>query len=91
MKKDQQNHVAVVFRKYRKFDEVIALFPYLLWNRKGDVTGYVQNGQHVPVDYEGCIAESRPATEEEIKPLLGELNGQGYSDLRILKRRGILG
>ena len=74
----------VMFRFWR--GEVIALFPYLLWNHKGNVTSYMHVGQHGEADYYGIIRGSKPATEDQYKDLFQELESIGYN-LEIVKKR----
>lgn len=77
----------VVFRKFRKGGEVIALFPEEPWNPDaGTVTSYMHVGQHSDADYDHVVAISRPAREDEYRPLLAELKSIGYDDLHVMKR-----
>ncbi len=77
----------VVFRKFRKGGEVIALFPDEPWNPDaGTVTSYMHVGQHSDADYDHVVALTRPAREHECQPLLAELKSIGYDDLRVMKR-----
>jgi len=75
----------VIFRK-EKDGEILALFPYSLWNFAGDVVCYAHLGQHGAADYNGCIRKSKPAKPEEYKDLLNELQGLGYN-LRVIKKQ----
>lgn len=79
----------VVFRVWTRSQyqrgEVIALFPDVDEGR-GTCSSYMHVGQHGGADYMGCIYRTRPATEEEYKPLATELESIGYK-LRVVKRR----
>jgi len=77
----------VVFRKFKDDGALIALFPEVPWNAgKGTVTSYMHVGQHGDACYGHVIAASRPAREEEYRPLLAELKSLGYDDLRVMMR-----
>jgi len=66
---------------------VMALFPTHAHDIYGNYCGsYMHVGQHGAADYRGCIECTRPATEQEAKPLLRELRQIGYDNLRIVKR-----
>ena len=67
-----------------KEGEVFALFPTLP-SSGYYCESYEHVGQHSGADYHGCIQESRPATVEESKALVRELEGRGYR-LRVVKR-----
>ena len=75
----------VIFRK-EKDGEIIALFPYSLWNFAGVITCYAHVGQHGAADYNHCIRKSKPAKPEEYKDLFAELESLGYN-LRVIKRQ----
>lgn len=79
----------VVFRVWTRTEyqrgEVIALFPDVDTGR-GTCSSYMHVGQHAAADYMGSIHRSRPATEEEWKPLATELESIGYK-LHVVKRR----
>ena len=76
----------VTFRKFPD-GEIIALFPELSWDNRGNVTSYLHNGQHGPADYTGVILRTTLATEEEYKDLLRELvEIVEYDDLKIIKK-----
>ena len=81
MKKDVEI-TQVQFRKFK--GEIIAVFPYEIF-RGTLVNSYAHLGQH-----SGCMANinnvSKPATEQEYKPLLNELESIGYN-LQVIKRR----
>lgn len=64
----------------------VAFFPTAPWSlNPHECTCYAHVGQHsaASVDY---AASLKPATEEQYAPLLRELKGRGYSDLRIVRR-----
>lgn len=89
MKKDKEK-TDVIFRvditKQFKGD-VMAIFPYIVENTKGDVRLYVHVGQHFSGDYNICIQTSRLATKKEAKYLKAELEqGFGYN-LNVVKKR----
>ena len=81
MKKDVEI-TQVQFRKFK--GEIIAVFPYEVWNST-DVASYMHVGQHSGC-YWGINYYSKPATEQEYKPLLNELESIGYN-LQVIKRR----
>lgn len=66
--------------------DVLALFPYEIVNRVGNCSSCQHVGQHSSADYDHCIKNSRPATEEEYGPLKAELEARGYN-LRVIQRR----
>ena len=79
----------VVFRKWKKYGTVIALFPY----QKGSTTGqycdsYEHVGQHGDADYMGVLSITTPATDEEAAPLKQELESIGYRLHVRTKRQG---
>ena len=75
----------VIFRMDRE-GVVFALFPELPADNFGYFcTCYQHIGQHCAADYQGCIAESRPATPAEYADLEAELRQRGY-DLEIRQR-----
>jgi hypothetical protein len=82
---EKDNYITeVVFRMWDK--EVLALFPYSMYNHTGSVNSYAHVGQHSGANYEHCIKSTRPATEKEYKRLKIELESIGY-DLKVVKRR----
>jgi hypothetical protein len=75
----------VIFRMDRE-GIVFALFPELPSDNHGlYCTCFQHVGQHCAADYQGCIAESRPATPAEYAALEAELRQRGY-DLEIRQR-----
>ena len=67
--------------------EILAIFPYEIYNFKGNVNCYQHVGQHGEADYRHCIDTlTTPATEEEAKDLKAELESIGYN-LKVMKKR----
>ena len=62
-----------------KEGNVFALFPHEVSTLQGHVTCYQYVGQHSSADYQGCIKDSRPASEAEYAPLKKELESIGYN------------
>ena len=83
MKKDTHT-TEVVFRMFN--DEVIALFPYSIYNHTGTIDSYMHIGQHSESDYNHCIKATKPATKKEYIELKKELSSIGYN-LKVIKRR----
>lgn len=79
----------VIFRKFPHNGEVMALFPDQYNERNGNIGSYLHNGQHAETapDFGDTVA----AEWHEYNPLHVELIGQGYHDLKIVKRFGKLG
>ena len=76
----------VVFRKWKRVNVVIALFPEI----PSDILGrycesYEHVGQHGVADYHGVVLHSRPATPTESADLRRELESIGYK-LRLINR-----
>lgn len=86
-RRPQKTKVLFRFVKYPDgVREVLALFP----REAGDMNPatcscYAQCGQHSTADLAGMIAQSRPATAAESRPLLRELRRIGYK-LDVRKR-----
>lgn len=63
--------------------EILAYFPGLKADNKGNFTSYAHIGQH-----SACspyyVAPLRAANKDQYTPLLNELKGQGYNDLKVL-------
>ena len=77
----------VIFRKLRCDGSIIALFPEVPWDpEENTVTSYMHVGQHGGANYQHIIAKTRPACEDEYRPLLAELKSIGYDDLHMMKR-----
>jgi hypothetical protein len=73
--------VDVMFRvNKRDGGDVFALMPGVGGTRDANTcTSYQHVGQHCSADLMLCIQHSRPATPEEYKPLLAELQRRGYA------------
>lgn len=70
--------VDVIFRKDRE-GVVYALMPGLAGtNNPHTCTSYEHNGQHSSAALSGCINASKPASDEESRGLLKELQQVGY-------------
>lgn len=68
----------VIFRMDRE-GIVFALFPELPSDTYGsDCTAYQHVGQHCAADFQGCVAQSRPAKADEYADLFEELERRGY-------------
>jgi hypothetical protein len=75
----------VIIRKWQ--GEIIALFPTLPAHSTGyDVVCWAWHGGHSSANLQAIIAESTPATTEEVDTMLGWLSGTGYMNLRVYKR-----
>ena len=74
------NTTIVMFRKDRTGrKDCFALFPELPADVAGSFcTAYQTIGQHCSADFEGCIANSDPATPDEYADLFEELERRGY-------------
>ncbi len=84
---DSTPETKVVFRKLNENNDVVALFPEIIWGSSYHIAYYMHVGQHGAGDYDWFISNSTPATEQEYKPLLDELTDQvGYQNLRIMKK-----
>jgi len=74
----------VIFRKWKDTGDIIAFLPDEPANY-GHVLSYMHIGQHGEADYNHCLNITIPATPEEYKDLLEELQSIGY-DLIVRKR-----
>lgn len=75
-----------VFRFYRDFKEVIALFPQIPADNQGWLcSSYMHLGEHGGADTFCVVRQTRPATLKEYRPLLKELKQLGYKP-KIAKR-----
>ena len=72
----------VVFRRFKKSTEVIALFPGTFDGHY--ITSYMHNGQHAPTV--PTPGDTVLATPGEYADLYSELVGQGYTDLEVVTR-----
>ena len=76
----------VVFRKFKKTGEVIALFPEQHANAYGDIMSYMHTGQHGAASPRITHVDTTLATPDEYANLLAELKSIGYDDLQIIAR-----
>jgi len=74
------SETVVIFRNDRTvWKDCFALFPELPSDEFGNFcTAYQHVGQHCAADYNGCIAQSDPATPAEYADLFTELERRGY-------------
>lgn len=76
----------VIFRKFKKGGDVIALFPYELGDTNPSTCNSYQTvGQHGAATIRHVINASRPASQKEIDKLATELKNIGYT-VKIIKR-----
>lgn len=78
----------VVFRKFKDWNDIVALFPEEVNYPDGSCESYQHIGQHGAANYQHCIRTSVPAKPNEYKDLQRELEKIGY-DLDIRKRKPI--
>lgn len=77
----------VVFRKFKKGGDIVALFPEQRYSPFDyTIDSYQHVGQHGAADYAYVLTISRLAGEDEYQPLLAELKSIGYDDLQVMKR-----
>lgn len=76
---------AVIFRKMKYDNSILALFPYLI-GYDYLITSYSYLGQHSSADYQNCIQSSKPAKPNEYELLKKELESIGYN-LEIREKR----
>lgn len=83
--KDTQTEV--VFRKWIKDGDIIALFPNHAWAQGFSVlvTSYEHIGQHGGAHYQNVLKETVPATPKDYADLKAELEGLGYN-LKVRQR-----
>jgi len=65
-------------------DNVVAVMPYEIFDRHGNMTSYARVGQHSPCS-PGYVKKIKTATEAEYAELKKELEAAGYT-FRVLKR-----
>lgn len=83
----------VIFRKWKakKTSNIIALFPFIVWDKNGNILSYERVGQHGAADYSCVIKATRKALPSEYKALKQELEDRGYSlEVRTKKPKRIL-
>lgn len=79
----------VIFRKFKSGiakGEIIALFPYDLWNER-ECASYMHVGQHSGADYNAMMMSTKPAKPEEYQELYNELIKIGYPELQVVQKR----
>lgn len=76
-------YTEVIFRYDPKSKTTIAVFPYLVWNRDGDVTYF--EDEHAGCDYQAILKQTVPATPEQFIKLKRSLQLIGYDLKRITK------
>jgi len=87
MKKSKTNPTEyVVFRVWKKFGGVIALWPAVPADNFGHYCqSYEHVGQHGAADYDYVIRQTRPAKPKEVAELTKELISIGYKPVPIKK------
>lgn len=79
----------VIFRKWRKEGDILALFPEMK-EGTGLCNSYTHIGQHTSAQYgylvNGWYGPTVPAKPEEYADLLAELISIGYDDLKIRQK-----
>lgn len=75
----------VIFRKYPD-GEVIALFPDIP-DSPGYCLSYMHIGQHGGADFNGVMADTKPATPKDYYYLYLELVSLGYTNLVVVDRK----
>ena len=93
MEKDS-NITEVIFRKYKPKHNfgvegtIVAVFPYDLYNEKGNVNCYEFCGQHGEANYDHIInTMTTPASEEESADLKKHLENDFGYNFRVMKKR----
>ena len=80
--------VLVVFRKFPKEGDVIALFPEIPSKVNGSLCeSYMHVGQHGPANYEGLMQITVPAMPEEYESLRKELTSKPYDYVFNIRKR----
>lgn len=83
---DKIVYTPVIFRKWRRNGDIIALFPCIHYPA-GNIQSYEHAGQHGEADYQTVMKKTTPADSREYKELAEELNKIGYENLFIYRRR----
>lgn len=89
MWQNKGENIPVIFRKDKETGEVVAVFPTLFYYGKArwtEVWCYTHSTQHGEINYYYYQMGTKPATENEYKPLLKELEGRGYTNLKVYKK-----
>jgi hypothetical protein len=63
----------VIFRKFKKGNDVIAFLPEIKEVNPGRMMSYQHIGQHGEADYNGLLADTKLADREEYLPWLKKL------------------
>jgi len=87
--KERNRAERVIFRYFPHDGAVIALFPDQYNERTGNIGSYMELGQHAETAPD--FGDTKPAEAWRYYALEQELNRQGYTNLRIVKRFGKLG
>lgn len=66
---------------------LIALFPHQCENSRGCVQSYMWNGQHGAADYNGMVAQSKLATEEQYAEMKRHLEKDFGYKLHVIKKQ----
>lgn len=74
----------VIFRK-EKDGSILAVFPYMVFNFRGNVVCYSHVGQHCEMNWD-YLRETKPINQNDAKDLFFELESIGYN-LNIIKKR----
>lgn len=80
----------VIFRVISRGDfkgHLIALFPHQCDTLKVDVQSYMWNGQHGAADYNGMVAYSKLATEEQRAEMKRHLERDFGYNLNVIKKQ----
>lgn len=77
----------VLFRKFNKGQDVIAIFPTIAADLRFNAQSYQHIGQHGACSPDLLHNVTTKATREEYGPLLAELRSIGYNDLKVVDRR----
>ena len=76
----------VIFRKCKKLGDITAVFLDELADLKGNLSCYINVGQHGGCSPEWVYDDTTPATVLEYFDLLVELGKVGYIDLEVIER-----
>jgi hypothetical protein len=76
--KTNEPKTVVIFRRFKKENDIIALFPYEIENGRHCMS-YQHIGQHGGADFDVCVKNSVPAKPEEYNDLQKELISIGYN------------
>ncbi len=77
--------IKVIFRKWKEYGDIIALFPEIAVDTTGYYCqSYMHAGQHSPASPD-IVTDTQPATPAEYKKLFAKLTELGYN-LEVIKR-----